>query len=49
VPEVELDDETVERLDGLRVEDDSYDDIVNELINSYQASERTLFHAGDEY
>jgi hypothetical protein len=49
MPEVELDDETVERLDGLRVEDESYDEIVTELINIYQASERTLFHAGDEY
>ena len=47
--EIELDDETVERLDCLRVEDESYDEIIVELINIYQASERTLFHAGDEY
>lgn len=47
--DIELDEETVERLDGLRVEEESYDEIVNELINIYQASERTLFHAGDEY
>ncbi|MFB6169067.1 MAG: hypothetical protein ABEJ43_09510 [Haloferacaceae archaeon] len=49
MPEVELDDETVERLDGLRVDEESYDEIVTELINIYQASEMTLFHAGDEY
>ncbi|MEF8818405.1 MAG: hypothetical protein V5A31_13590 [Haloferacaceae archaeon] len=49
MPEVELDAETVERLDGLRVEDESYDEIVTELINIYQASEMTLFHAGEEY
>ena len=49
MPEIELDAETVERLDGLRVEDESYDEIVTELINIYQASEMTLFHAGEEY
>jgi hypothetical protein len=49
MPEVELDDETVARLDDLRVEDETYDEIVTELINIYQASERTLFHAGVEY
>jgi hypothetical protein len=49
MPEIELDEETVERLDGLRVEDESYDEIVTELINIYRASEMTLFHAGDEY
>lgn len=49
MPTVELDQETIERLDDLRVEDESYDEIVNELINIYQAEELTLFHAGDEY
>ncbi|MEF8820678.1 MAG: hypothetical protein V5A52_00225 [Halovenus sp.] len=44
--EIELDEETIERLDGLRVEDESYDEIVNELINIYEAEELTLFHAG---
>ncbi|WP_424004260.1 DUF7557 family protein [Haloarcula salina] len=46
---IELDDETIERLDDLRVEDESYDDIVTELINIYEAEELTLFHGGDEY
>jgi len=49
MPTVELDAETVDRLDGLRVEDESYDDIVTELINIYEAEELTLFHGGDEY
>ncbi|MFC6717736.1 hypothetical protein ACFQGT_08855 [Natrialbaceae archaeon GCM10025810] len=47
MPTVELDEETVERMDALRVEDESYDELVNELINMYQASEYTLFHGGD--
>jgi hypothetical protein len=47
MPTVELDAETIERLDSLRVEDESYDGIVTELINIYQAEELTLFHSGD--
>ena len=49
MPQVTLDEETVEALDALRVEDEEYDEIVSELINIYRASEMTLFHAGDEY
>jgi len=49
MPTVDLDEETIERLDDLRVEDESYDEIVTELINIYQAEELTLFHGGDEY
>lgn len=47
MPSVELDEETIERLDGLRVEDESYDELVMELINIYESSEYTMFHAGD--
>jgi len=47
MPKITLDEETVSRLDGLRVEDESYDEIVNELINIYEAEEMTLFHSGD--
>jgi len=47
MPTVELDEETIERLDSLRVEDESYDEIVTELINIYEAEELTLFHSGD--
>lgn len=45
MPSVELEEETLERLDSLRIEDESYDDIVNELINIYEAEELTLFKA----
>lgn len=47
MPSVELDEETIERLDGLRIEDESYDEIIIELINIYEAEELTLFRAGD--
>jgi hypothetical protein len=46
MPQVHLDEETVERLDGLRVDDESYDEIVTELINIYETDERSLFHSG---
>jgi hypothetical protein len=49
MPEVHLDDETVARLDDLRENGETYDELINELINIYEAGERTLFHAGDEY
>lgn len=47
MPTIELDEETIERLDALRVDDESYDELVNELVNIYEASEYTMFHAGD--
>ncbi|MFB6217817.1 MAG: hypothetical protein ABEH77_01350 [Halobacteriaceae archaeon] len=47
MPSIELSEETVERLDGLRVDEESYDEIVTELINIYEAEELTLFHSGD--
>lgn len=47
MPQIELDEETIKRLDGIRVEDESYDELVMELVNIYEASELTLFHAGD--
>jgi len=48
MPQIHLDDETVERLDGLRREDEEYDEIITELINIYEAEELTLFRTGDE-
>ena len=48
MPEVHLDQETVERLDTLRVDDESYDELVNELINIYEAEEMTLARGGDQ-
>jgi hypothetical protein len=49
MPQVHLDEETVERLDALREDDESYDELVSELINIYEASEMTMFHSGDAY
>lgn len=46
MPEIQLDEETVDRLDRLRVEEESYDEIVSELINIYETEERTLFRGG---
>jgi hypothetical protein len=48
MPQVELGEETVSRLDSLREEDESYDEVVAELINIYETEELTLFHGGDE-
>ena len=47
--QVTLDDGTVARLDELKIEDESYDELVNELINIYEATEMTLAHGGDDY
>ena len=43
---IDLEEETIERLDRLRVKEESYDEIVTELIDIYEAEERTLFHSG---
>jgi len=48
MPTVDLDEGTIERLDRLRIDDESYDEIVTELINIYQAEELTLFRGSDE-
>jgi hypothetical protein len=48
MPTIHLDEETIARLDDLRIEDESYDEIVTELINIYEAEELTLFRTGDE-
>lgn len=47
MPKVDLDPETLERLDAIRVEDESYDEVINELINIYEAEELTLARGGD--
>lgn len=47
MPQVHLDDETIERLDSMRVDDESYDEIITELISIYEAEEMSLFHSGD--
>ncbi|WP_435347005.1 DUF7557 family protein [Haloarchaeobius sp. HRN-SO-5] len=47
MPQVELSDTTVERLDSLRIDDESYDELVTELLNIYEAEELTMFRTGD--
>ncbi len=47
MPQIELSDETVDRLDGLRENDESYDELVTELLNIYEVEELTLFRSGD--
>ena len=47
MPKVMLSEETVERLDGLRTDDESYDELVTELLNIYEAEELTMFRSGD--
>lgn len=49
MPEIGLTEETIQRLDALRVDDESYDEIINELINIYETQELTLFHGGDSF
>lgn len=48
MPEIDLNEETIERLDDLRIDDETYDELITELINIYETSERTLFRVGDE-
>lgn len=47
MPKIHLDEDTIERLDGLRTEDETYDQLVNELINIYESEEMTMHHSGD--
>ena len=47
MPQIHLDESTIGRLDGLRTDEESYDDLINELMNIYEAEELTLFHSGD--
>jgi hypothetical protein len=48
MPQVELSEETVRRLDGLRTDDETYDDVVSELISIYEAEERSMATGPDE-
>ncbi len=45
--QIELDEETVDRLNGLRENDETYDELVTELLNIYEAEELTMFRSGD--
>ena len=48
MPEVTLSEETIERLDALQQDGESYDELVAELVNIYEAEEYTMFHSGDD-
>jgi hypothetical protein len=48
MPQVELSEETIERLDALRTEDESYEELVSELISIYEAEGLTMARGGDE-
>ena len=45
--QIDLDEETVTRLDDLRETDETHDEIVTELLNIYEAEELTMFRSGD--
>lgn len=47
MPKIHLDEGTIERLDGLREDGMSYDELITELINIYESEELTMFHSGD--
>ena len=49
MPSIDVDEDTIKRLDNLRVGDESYDELITELINIYEAEELTLHRGGDEY
>lgn len=42
MPEISVAAETIDRLDALRVEDESYDELITELINILETEERSL-------
>lgn len=47
MPEIQVSEETLQRLEGLQRDGESHDEVINELINIYEAGERTLAHGGD--
>lgn len=48
MPTIEIEEETLRKLEALQIEDESYDDIISELIGIYQASEMNLAFGGEE-
>jgi hypothetical protein len=47
VPTIDVEPETFERLEVLRIDDESDDEFVTELLNIEQAGELTPFHASE--
>lgn len=48
MPEITLDEGTIERLDSLRVDSESYDKVVTELLDIYEVGELALQFGGDK-
>ncbi|MFB6146845.1 MAG: hypothetical protein ABEJ08_04085 [Halobacteriaceae archaeon] len=48
MPRIEVSEETMERLDSVRAEGESYDELVQELLNILEAEELTSY-AGDRF
>lgn len=49
MPSIEIDEETLEQLDAMRLDEESYDEIITELIGIYHASEMSLAFGGEEH
>lgn len=47
MPEISVSEETKDRLDVLREEDVSYDEVITELIDICEAEEMTMSFGGD--
>ena len=48
MPSIEVSEETIGKLDALRIDDESYEEVIVELIGIYQASEMSLAFGGEE-
>lgn len=44
---IPLEPETIDRLEAIREEGQSYDELVTELVDIYESTEWSLAHAGD--
>jgi len=47
MPQIDLEERTLTELEALREAEQSYDELIVELMNIYEASETTLHHSGD--
>lgn len=45
---IEVSEDTIAQLDALKIDDESYDELISELIGIYQASEMSLAVGGEE-
>lgn len=47
MPQIHLDEATIERLDSLRVDNEEYDELVTEMIDVYEDSELAQSRGSD--